>query len=122
MCLYGLLYEQPVGCSGTVQRDLCTATQDQTFGGGEEKRLFSCANFVDRTKSTSSECSDKDMNFCRSRVDPNGEPYANQPTQFTKISASTFAACSQTLYFFFRDCRSIFSLEIVDLAYEHKKP
>ena len=81
MCLYGpLLNEQPVGCSGTVQRDLCSATRNQTFSGGEEKLLFSCANFVDQTKSASSKCSDKDMNFCMCRVDPNGEPNANQPT------------------------------------------
>ena len=84
MCLYGpLLNEQPawpVGCSGTVQRDLCSATRNQTFSGGEEKLLFSCANFVDQTKSASSKCSDKDMNCCMCRVDPNGEPNANQPT------------------------------------------
>ena len=28
----------------------CTATRNQTFIGGEEKLLFSCANFVDQTK------------------------------------------------------------------------
>ena len=39
---------------------------------------------------------------------------------FTKIVASTFVACSQTFYFYFRDRRSIFSLEIVDFAYENK--
>ena len=62
MCPYGpLLYEQTIGCSGTVQRDLCSATRNQTFRGGEEKLLFSCANFVDQTKSASSKCSDKDM-------------------------------------------------------------
>ena len=65
MCLYGpLLNQQPVGCSGTVQHDLCPATRNQTFSGGEEKLSFSCANFVDQTKSDSSKCSDKDMNFC----------------------------------------------------------
>ena len=52
--LCGPLYEQPVGCSGTVQRDLCSATRNQTFSGGEEKLLFSCANFVDQTKSARS--------------------------------------------------------------------
>ena len=32
MCLYGpLLNEQPVGCSGTLQRDLCSATRNQTL-------------------------------------------------------------------------------------------
>ena len=40
--------------------------------------------------------------------------------KFTKIIASTFVACSQILYFFIRDRRSIFSLEIVDFAYENK--
>ena len=83
MCLYGpLLNEQPawpVGCSGTVQRDLCSATRSQTFIGGEENRVFSCANFVDQTKSASSKCSDKGMNSCMCRVDPNGEPSANPP-------------------------------------------
>ena len=84
MCLYGpLLNEQPawpVGCSGTEQRDLFSATRNQTFSGGEEKLLFLCANFVDQTKSASSKCSDKDMDCCMCRVDPNGEPNANQPT------------------------------------------
>ena len=50
MCPYGpLLNEQTIGCSGTVQRDLCSATRNQTFSGGAEKLLFSCANFVDQT-------------------------------------------------------------------------
>ena len=40
---------------------------------------------------------------------------------FTKIIASTFVACSQTFYFFFRDRRSIFSLEIVDFAYKNRR-
>ena len=84
MCLYGpLLNEQPawpVGCSGTVQRDLCSATRNQTFSGGEGKLSFPCANFVDQTKSASSKCSDKDMNFCMCRVDAIGERNANQPT------------------------------------------
>ena len=127
MCLDGpLLNEQPawpVGCSGTEQRDLFSATRNQTFSGGEEKLLFLCANFVDQTKSASSKCSDKDMDCCMCRVDPNGEPNANhlRPlVKFTKIIASTFVACSQTLYFFIRDRRSIFSLEIVDFAYENK--
>ena len=81
MCPYGpLLNEQTIGCSGTVQRDLCSATRNQTFSGGEEKLLFSCSNFVDQTKSASSKCNDKDMNCCMRRVDPNGEPNANQPT------------------------------------------
>ena len=39
---------------------------------------------------------------------------------FTKIIVSTFVACSPTFYFFYRDRRSIFSLEIVDFAYENK--
>ena len=82
MCLYGpLLNEQPawpVGSSGTVQRDLFSATRNQTFSGGEEKLFILCANFVDQTKC--SKCSDKDMNFCMCRVDPKGEPNANQPT------------------------------------------
>ena len=84
MCLYGpLSNEQPawsVGCSETVQRALFSATRNQTFSGGEEKLLILCANFVDQTKSVSSKCSDKDMNFCMCRVDPKGEPNANQPT------------------------------------------
>ena len=64
MCPYGpLLNKQTAGCSGTVQRDLCSATRNQTFSGGEEKLLFSCANFVDQTKSASSKWSDKDMSF-----------------------------------------------------------
>ena len=54
MCPYGpLLNEQTIGCSGTLQRDLCSATRNQTFRGGDEKLLFSCANFVDQTKSAS---------------------------------------------------------------------
>ena len=74
MCPYGpLLNEQTVGSSGTVQRDLFSATRNQTFSGGEEKLLFSCANFVDQTKSASSKCSDKDMNFCMCRVDEEEE-------------------------------------------------
>ena len=28
VCLYGPLYEKPVGCSGTVQRDLCSAIRN----------------------------------------------------------------------------------------------
>ena len=83
MCLYGpLLNEQPawpVGCSETVQRALFSATRNQTFSGGEEKLLILCANFVDQTKSVNTKCSDKDMNFCICRVDPNGEPNANKP-------------------------------------------
>ena len=39
---------------------------------------------------------------------------------FTKIIAVVVVACSQTLYFFFRDRRSISSLEIVDFAHENK--
>ena len=31
-----------------------TATRNQTFSGCEEKLLFSCANFVDQTKSARS--------------------------------------------------------------------
>ena len=84
MCLYGPLFNEqpawPVGCSETVQRALFTATRNHTFSGGEEKLLILCANFVDQTKSVSSKCSDKDMNFCTCRVDPKGEPNANQPT------------------------------------------
>ena len=83
MCLYGpLLNEQPVGCSGTLQRDLFVLRHPEpNISGGEEKLLFSCANFVDQTKSAKSKCSDKDMNFCMCRVDPNGESNANQPTR-----------------------------------------
>ena len=50
MCLYGPLYEQhAVGRSETYLVTCCTATRNQTFSGGEEKLLFSCANFVDQT-------------------------------------------------------------------------
>ena len=80
MCPYGpLLNKQTVGCSGTVQRDLCSATRNQTFSGGEEKLLFSWPILWIK-QSASSKCSDKDMNFCMYRVDLNGEPNANQPT------------------------------------------
>ena len=53
----------PVGCSETVQRALFSATRNQTFSGGEEKLLILCAYFVDQTKSVSSKCSGKYMNF-----------------------------------------------------------
>ena len=69
MCLYGpLLNEQPAWPVAKVVLErynvICSPPPGrQTFSGGEEKLLFSCANFVDQTKSASSKCSDKDMNL-----------------------------------------------------------
>ena len=59
---------------------ICAPPPGTNPSGGKGKLLLSCANFVDQTKSASSKCSDKDMNCCMCRVDPNGEPNANQPT------------------------------------------